>query len=636
MPEENTSDGLYKSRSVLGDLTNRLRKREFSQREKNGTKSSNFQDKDTLKRVRVSPRPCTEASSLKGNVMSSISKIINETRNSNVDFGSDCTVSKSSSDVETDLDSGYCLKVTNVVVGNSKVLGGEKDIEILDLSRGNADFQSVNELDLEGEKAVNSTATEAFTRFKHTVSGNGVDESSRGKNDPNLIHLGKVNALEGASVEANDELGDSFRTLRETDRVCINDINKSDANEAKANPEGTQSDNDDLNDHNADNLLLSQSGSIDCTILLESQESRVFGVERSTEMTKGDDLCANMSGGTDSIKACSCSFCTKAAYIWLDLNYQDIKARVSAMKKSQKEASILAERSYRSKAMQKHDVESESSTKVPKLESDLMYQWRSLFQNMADIWEAEGNQLQTVSQRSLLRQKLHTLRKGNLSVSDYLTTISTTSQELAAIGDKIPDSDLLLFALNGLPPDYAPFITAIENSQPRPSFREFRARLLNHEQRLISYNAVTPPLSDTALAANTAAGRGRGSGYHRGNQNFVLVALTFLIWGHELGQHGMDLMEISPLSIRQWPHHITPTHKPISQTLTHDPITLNFIPSPPTITHGQITLKINPNVRFVTDRDTLLQNAILGTASPEIVNFTLNLTPITFTPPFML
>ncbi|KAL6565482.1 hypothetical protein OROHE_004537 [Orobanche hederae] len=77
--------------------------------------------------------------------------------------------------------------------------------------------------------------------------------------------------------------------------------------------------------------------------------------------------------------------------MWLDLNYQDSKARLSVAKKIQKDASILAERSSRIKFSEKSGTE--SFIRVSKLESHLIYQWRSLFQRTSYIWEKEGNQL---------------------------------------------------------------------------------------------------------------------------------------------------------------------------------------------------------------------------------------------------
>ncbi|KAL0349679.1 UNVERIFIED_CONTAM: hypothetical protein Sradi_4117100, partial [Sesamum radiatum] len=295
-----------------------------------------------------------------------------------------------------------------------------------------------NFMDLEGRRTVNSISAEAdgcgkldslqenmilgmaevvnenkFPSLEHSVDKNPVDlmiigggelelgssKVSDEENEPNLLDLHRGNAVQCINVEENDELGDSFhadtsRTVSETGLDCPRDGKDCNGDEVNASPEGTQTDissyNNDLDDQNADNFVLSQSGSIDCTILPDSEESRVFGVDRSAKLKKVDE-CAHMSGGPDSIRACPCSFCTKAAYIWLDLHQQDIKARLSAIKKSQKEAIILAERSCRNMVADKHGAE--SSSRVSKLESHLTYQWRSLFQHMADIWEEEGNKL---------------------------------------------------------------------------------------------------------------------------------------------------------------------------------------------------------------------------------------------------
>ncbi|KAL3637388.1 hypothetical protein CASFOL_018556 [Castilleja foliolosa] len=278
MDERNNSEGLTKSRSVLGDH-----------------QSTGF----------------SEFSSLKGNVVSSISNITDENQSANLLKLSCCSVSNSLSSISN-----------NNYLGNVNKTASKK-------------FKGPNSADLEVGKMTNLIATEALSKAS------------------------KENVVQFVNVKEEDEFSDEFSLG------------------------GSQSD-----DHNADNLVLSQCGSIGCTILPESQESTVIDVEKSVE-TKNVNGCTAV---TNSVKACSCSFCTKAGYIWLDLNYQDIKARVSAMKKSQKEASIVAERIMRGKGIGKHGVERLSG--VSGLESDLMYQWRSLFQHMVGVTEQESNQLE--------------------------------------------------------------------------------------------------------------------------------------------------------------------------------------------------------------------------------------------------
>ncbi|XP_049364676.1 uncharacterized protein LOC125829501 [Solanum verrucosum] len=139
-----------------------------------------------------------------------------------------------------------------------------------------------------------------------------------------------------------------------------------------------------------DNLVMSQSGSVDLARLPDSQESRV-----KLETCTGTQTCEDNSGlsaSIESIKACSCTFCTKAAYIWLDLHYQDTKGRISAIKKSQREASLLVERSGKGKELQKEGPE--KNTEAANLESSLMGHWKSLFQHMEHIFQREADQLE--------------------------------------------------------------------------------------------------------------------------------------------------------------------------------------------------------------------------------------------------
>ncbi|XP_021274592.1 uncharacterized protein LOC110409547 [Herrania umbratica] len=139
-------------------------------------------------------------------------------------------------------------------------------------------------------------------------------------------------------------------------------------------------------------LASSKGGCIEWSRLPKSslQSSRSFELERCVGL-KNDD-CVNLNAGVDMLKACSCSFCLKAAYIWSDLHYQDIKGRIAVLKKSQKEASILVQKSGRGKQT---EIQSQgTANKSSKLESDLTSQWRSLFLNMEDIFVHENSQLQ--------------------------------------------------------------------------------------------------------------------------------------------------------------------------------------------------------------------------------------------------
>ncbi|KAM7513645.1 hypothetical protein LguiA_003228 [Lonicera macranthoides] len=307
MSEDKYSDGVSKTRPALGDVTNRVTKRGFSQisgtsdvKSGNGY-GENLKNKEVISkkacggeenyrkqgcastRACVSPYTCSEINSLKGNVISSISKIQTEIKKP---------------------DSPNCCS---------------------NIGCENKDF-----LDARGERCEEEGIS------SEVAQGNSLIE----------------------------QLGNSF---------SLNDGN----------------------DLNLDDLDSTKCGSIEFSRLPESQESRASGLERCVGL-KGDgpDGCSDSNAGVDLIKSCSCSFCTKAAYIWSDLHYQDIKGRIAALKKSQKEANVLVQRSLRSQGIEQHHGLG-NSNKISKLESDLMGQWRSLFLHMEDIFGRENSQLES-------------------------------------------------------------------------------------------------------------------------------------------------------------------------------------------------------------------------------------------------
>ncbi|XP_073289136.1 uncharacterized protein [Primulina huaijiensis] len=441
MSEGNDAGGFSKSRSVLGDVTNRLGKRGFSEREKSGVKSYSLNDKDTVKHVRVSPRQCTDLDFLKGDVLSRISKVSTENNKGlNVqDSDNSFAFSERSIDVEAELTCGY---------GNNEEIIGKNAVKLIERK---ADSPSVNPMFAADNVSVNtigytsSSVHNALTMRDNIGSRNCKDssfsdlemgrinnfvDSEAGGSLPfakfdslkgykmleistavaeksivvevarkssvdvasnitkiskssylNLLDLGRGNAFECANIKAKNKLAKV--SLESTQKNFVNHLNE-------------------VEGHNADNFITSQFDAINCAVFPDSQESRIFGDEKSSDSK--NKKYPSMGGGVDAIKTCSCSFCTKAAYIWLDLNYQDIRGRVSAMRKSQKEASILAERSRMTKGTEKHD--SERSTMISKLEIDLMHQWKFLFQHMASIWEQEGDHLETtLSPLTDLREK---------------------------------------------------------------------------------------------------------------------------------------------------------------------------------------------------------------------------------------
>ncbi|KAJ0242067.1 DNA-directed RNA polymerase subunit beta [Hirschfeldia incana] len=128
------------------------------------------------------------------------------------------------------------------------------------------------------------------------------------------------------------------------------------------------------------------------TGLLPSSETiKPFNMSRCSAVDNMGMVNRDMEAD-DELKSCSCSFCLKAAYIWSDLHYQDIKGRLSVLKKSQKEASSLIRRNGKGRPTDVYG--SENSNHSTNVEFDVMGQWTSLFLNMEGILARESSHLQ--------------------------------------------------------------------------------------------------------------------------------------------------------------------------------------------------------------------------------------------------
>ncbi|XP_026396210.1 uncharacterized protein LOC113290832 [Papaver somniferum] len=100
-----------------------------------------------------------------------------------------------------------------------------------------------------------------------------------------------------------------------------------------------------------------------------------------------------------------------------------------------------------------------------------------------------------------LQLQLVNTKKGALSILDYLTKM--IFMLTVVISRPISDSQLVLYVLNGLGPEYGPFVTAMTNRKP------FSA---SHAQ-----NCNQQPMPNRGGSNNThGRGRGRGRG---GNNN---------------------------------------------------------------------------------------------------------------------
>ncbi len=132
-----------------------------------------------------------------------------------------------------------------------------------------------------------------------------------------------------------------------------------------------------------------------------------------------------------------------------------------------------------------------------------------------EVWDTLSNlfETSTKARKLQLKQQLNEVKKGSLSINDYVLKIRALTDQLGSIGVVIDDDDLLLVALQGLGKEYKPFETSIAVRDTFPTFNELIPLLVSEEMRL-GHSTSSGGNQEHALIAGR--GRGRGRGYHRG------------------------------------------------------------------------------------------------------------------------
>ncbi|TVU28557.1 hypothetical protein EJB05_20079 [Eragrostis curvula] len=90
-------------------------------------------------------------------------------------------------------------------------------------------------------------------------------------------------------------------------------------------------------------------------------------------------------------KSCACSFCTKAAFMWTDLHYQDARSRLSVLKKSIKRARSLESKTRGNEYAANATMY--NSGRAAEMEFELSQQQRSLFLYTENVLVRESTQL---------------------------------------------------------------------------------------------------------------------------------------------------------------------------------------------------------------------------------------------------
>ncbi|MCO5586238.1 hypothetical protein L7F22_040177 [Adiantum nelumboides] len=131
----------------------------------------------------------------------------------------------------------------------------------------------------------------------------------------------------------------------------------------------------------------------------------------------------------------------------------------------------------------------------------------------------------TKTRKIQLKNELNTVKKENLSISDYTLKIKGIVESLASIGVQVEDDDKVEVCLCGLTPTYKQFKTSIQTRENIPCFSDL-VHMLVVEEKNLGENASSSQgrnNSEQVFYSNRGRGRGRGAGqgrgHGRGNQN---------------------------------------------------------------------------------------------------------------------
>lgn len=89
-----------------------------------------------------------------------------------------------------------------------------------------------------------------------------------------------------------------------------------------------------------------------------------------------------------------------------------------------------------------------------------------------------------------LKTELQTIRKGCESVEKYLQRVKNARDQLLSVGVTIPDEDIIIVILNGLPEEYSIVRTVIEGRETQITLRDLRSQLLAAERRDVNVKYV--------------------------------------------------------------------------------------------------------------------------------------------------
>ncbi|KAI0508127.1 hypothetical protein KFK09_014261 [Dendrobium nobile] len=142
-------------------------------------------------------------------------------------------------------------------------------------------------------------------------------------------------------------------------------------------------------------------------------------------------------------------------------------------------------------------------------------------EHCSEIWDTIARRLQssTRSRTIQLRNELHHVSMNNQTMSQYLLNIKALVDAIAATGSPLDPEEIISYTLNGLPPNYQAFKTAIKTNLQPLSLDDLYTLLCSEELNLVQEAAKdlqNLQITDPSTALTTYRGTNRGRSNSRG------------------------------------------------------------------------------------------------------------------------
>ncbi|CAD6242340.1 unnamed protein product [Miscanthus lutarioriparius] len=245
---------------------------------------------------------------------------------------------------------------------------------------------------------------------KDTGTGKGFDENAKTSKNferPSIFQNTRVQhmAAEAAGL-LSKEASDLKNHCASIDSFDLSDKDQDSSLESEGDYD--DEDNDEMNGelprHFCSSELANKTSTNDGECLTQEEIVGSSGNQKplsSLDATAGGDMPSSSvqhvsmrTGGLEEVfatKSCACSFCLKAAFMWMDLHYQDARSRLSVLKKNIKFARLLEEKSRGSEYAA--NVAGYNSKRAVGMEFELSQQQRSLFLYTENALVRESTQL---------------------------------------------------------------------------------------------------------------------------------------------------------------------------------------------------------------------------------------------------